>query len=424
MLIDGRGGPPISDGVIVIDGPRIVAVGTTGDMPVAPDAQVINLPGSTILPGLIDVHVHVTNDGGAASAHSVLGDVMTPFAVLALRGAANAKRSLDAGYTTLRDLNAFGYADVALRDMLASGRLEGSRLRVSGQGLCITGGHMDVLSLPIHVSAVGRIGIADTPEGFRQAVRAHVKMGVDQIKINCDVSSWRNPSTPWVQEMSYEEMKAACDEAHKYGKPVAAHTCGGPPIEDALRAGIDSVEHGHWLTDRAIELMVQCGAFYVPTLLVNTRNFIDRPPTKAAPTVPESEWSWIHASYEAKWESLAKARAAGVKIAAGSDAGFIVDHGENAEELVELVRGGLTPMEAIVAATKTAAELLHLNDQVGTLEPGKLADVIVVDGDPLQNIEVLCDPARVTHVFQSGRIAKAPTSPIGTLSESTSQLAR
>jgi imidazolonepropionase-like amidohydrolase len=204
--------------------------------------------------------------------------------------------------------------------------------------------------------------------------------------------------------MSFDEM-AACQEAHKFGRHVAAHTAGGPPLEDAVRAGVDTVEHGHWLTDRAIDLMLQRGAFYVPTLIVNTRIFAyDR----EALGVSEPMWRWLQLAYEAKWDSLQRAHAAGVKIAAGSDAGFLVDHGANAAELEELVKGGLSPMEAIQAATRTAAELLGLQPEIGVLASGKAADIIVVDGDPLADVTLLRARARIAYVLVKGRVVKRP----------------
>ncbi|MDI3341126.1 MAG: amidohydrolase family protein, partial [Sphaerobacter sp.] len=273
------------------------------------------------------------NDGGPAAKNTVLGGYPGTAGSLALKGYANGRRALNAGYTTLRDLHAPYTTSIDLRDAIESGRVVGPRLRVCGQGLCITGGHMDKTTLPDHVT--GRVGVCDTPEGFRQAVRYWVKMGADLIKLNTDVGSRSNPEAPYVQEMSFEEMAAACTEARKYGRHVAAHTAGGPPIEEAILAGVNTIEHGHWLTDRAIELMVEHGTYYVPTLIVNSRNFDYDRETLG---VSEEGWDWLRRAYDAKWDSLERARAAGVKIAAGSDAGFLVDHGENAYELVELVK--------------------------------------------------------------------------------------
>lgn len=403
-LIVGDGSAPLAGGVVVVDGERIVYAGPAGAAAWEPDARFVRAPSGTVMPGLIDVHVHITNDGGPGQSAAVVGAALEAPADLALRGYANARRSLLAGYTTLRNLHSPLYVDVALRDAIAGGRLAGPRLVVSGQGLCVTGGHMDKGVLPDHVAVGGRVGVCDSPDGFRQAVRQHAKRKVDLIKINADVGS-RDLRRPYRQEMTPEEMAAACTEAHRLGLPVAAHTAGGPPIEAALEVGVDTIEHGHWLTDRAIALMLERGAFYVPTLIVNSRNFAyDR----ATLGVSMEGWRWLEAAYEAKWGSLDRARRAGVKIAAGSDAGFLVDHGENACELEELVKGGMTAIEAIRAATATAAELLGRGDDLGTIAAGKLADLIVVDGDPTANVSVLQRAERITHVFKEGRLVKGP----------------
>lgn len=405
QMIVGDGSPPVQNVAVVIDDRRIGYAGPRDGAIWDPSAQVIQARGGTVLPGLIDVHVHLTNDGGPGKTAAVLGDAFEAAADLAMRGYANALVSLRAGYTTLRNLHSPLFADVAVRDAITSGRLIGPRLIVCGQGLCITGGHMDRGSLADHVTIAGRIGVCDTPDEFRRAVRQMAKRHVDFIKINSDVGSMVDPAAPYVPEMTFAEMAAVCTEAHRLGLHVAAHTAGGPPIEDALAAGVDTIEHGHWLTDRAIELMLSNDASYVPTLIVNSRNFAFDRETLG---VSERSWRWLQAAYEAKWDSLARAHRAGVTIAAGSDAGFLVNHGENACELEELVKGGLTPLEAIRAATGSAARLLGLSEEIGTLEAGKLADVIVVEGDPLADITLLQRQEGITHVLKDGRVVKAP----------------
>lgn len=398
-LIEGTGTEPVAGGVVVIDGERIAYAGPADGASWPPDAEIIDAPESTVLPGLIDAHVHITYDGGLGRG-AVLGTPLEEPTTLALRGYANALVSLRAGYTTLRDLNAPLYSDIALRDAIASGRLPGPRLFTCGQGLCITGGHMDKGSLPSHLTATGRVGVRDTPEGFRQAVRTHVRHRVDFIKVNSDVGS-RDPSVPYRREMTFEEIRAACDEAHHFGLRVGAHTTGGPPLEDAVRAGVDTVEHGHWLTDRAIELMLARGAYYVPTLIVNTENFTY---TREQLGATEAGWGWMRAAYDAKWDSLTRAKAAGVPVVTGSDAGFLVQHGDNAAELEQLVEGGFTPLEAIRAATSTAADLLDLGNRIGTLAEGFLADVLVIDGDPSSDIGTFRRDGAISHVFRDGRL--------------------
>ena len=405
QLVVGDGSPPVPIAAVVIEDDRITYAGPAANAPQDPSAHIIQAPGGTILPGLIDVHVHITNDGGPGKTAAVLGDAFEAAADLAMRGYANALASLRAGYTTLRNLHAPLFADVAVRDAIASGRLEGPRLVVCGQGLCVTGGHMDRGMLADHVAVSGRFGVCDSPDEFRRAVRQMAKRNVDFIKINSDVGSMLDPAAPYVPEMTFAEMEAACTEAHRLGLHVAAHTAGGPPIEDALAAGVDTIEHGHWLTDRAIEMMLERDASYVPTLIVNSRNFAY---SREELGVSQRSWRWLQAAFDAKWGSLERAHKAGVTIAAGSDAGFLVNHGENACELDELVKGGLTPNEAVRAATGSAAKLLDLQDEIGTLEVGKLADVVVVAGDPLADITVLQRLDCITHVFKDGRVVKAP----------------
>jgi imidazolonepropionase-like amidohydrolase len=408
QMVIGDSSSPVPNAAVVIDDNRIAYAGPAAGAPRDPSAQVIQARGGTVLPGLIDVHVHITNDGGPGKTAAVLGDAFEAAADLAMRGYANALVSLRAGYTTLRNLHAPLFADVAVRDAINSGRLEGPRLVVCGQGLCITGGHMDRGNLADHVAVSGRIGVCDTPDEFRRAVRQMAKRNVDFIKINSDVGSMLDPTALYVPEMSFSEMEAACTEAHRLGLRVAAHTAGGPPIEEALLAGVDTIEHGHWLTDRAIELLLERDASYVPTLIVNSRNFAYDRETLG---VSERSWRWLQAAYDAKWGSLERAHRAGVTIAAGSDAGFLVNHGENSCELEELVKGGLTPNEAIRAATGSAARLLGLQDEIGTLEASKMADVIVVSGDPLTDITVLQRLDSITHVVKDGRVVKAPKCP-------------
>jgi imidazolonepropionase-like amidohydrolase len=229
-------------------------------------------------------------------------------------------------------------------------------------------------------------------------VREQVKRGADFIKLNVCVSSVADPQRPYRQEMTDQEIEAACDEAHRLERSVAAHTSGGPAITTAVRLGLNTVEHGHWLDQETADLMAERGAYYVPTLLVNERNFEFGKEEMGA---SDASWRWLQLSREAKWESLAIARSAGVKIAVGTDAGFMLPHGEmNAREIELLVRGGLTPLEAITAATRTGAELLGL-DQAGVLKTGSRADLLLVRGDPSVDITFLQDPSRL-RVFKGG----------------------
>jgi imidazolonepropionase-like amidohydrolase len=296
--------------------------------------------------------------------------------------------------------------DVALRNAIDSGIVNGPRLRVSGQGLTITGGHMDSPMWAPEVSISGRTGVCDGPWGCRQAAREQIKRGVDLIKVNAAVSRYSTDYThtePFHQEMTYEEMAAICEEAHWAGMTVAAHAHGGEGITDGLRAGLDSIEHAPWLTDEQIDMMAENGVFYVPTLTVHT--FLKELGQETI-GMPDGAWNWLLRVCDDRWDTLERAKKAGVKIATGTDAGFFVEHGDNAFELEDLVRGGFSPMEAIQAATGLAAECMNMNQEIGTIEAGKYADLVVVDGDPLSDISILRDADRIVQVYKGGVTVK------------------
>ena len=398
-LIDGNGGPPLRDAALVIAGGRIASVGSRTDVVVPEGAEVIEAPGHTLMPGLVDVHVHLAYSGiPHKRAFRAEGTDMS-YPAMALRAAGYARDTLRAGFTAVRDLNAPGGVVIDLRDAIEAGHVPGPRIRACGLGLSASGGHMDQPGFGDHVSLNGMNAVCDGPDAFRKGVREQVKRGADLIKINVCVSSIKDPERPYRQEMTDEEIEAACDEAHRLERPVAAHTSGGPAIATAVRAGLNTVEHGHWIDEETAALMAERGTFYVPTLLVNERNFDF---TQEEMGASDASWRWLNLSREAKWESLVNAHRAGVKIAVGTDAGFMLPHGVmNAVEIELLVRGGLTPLEAITAATRTGAELLGL-DGAGTLQAGRLADLVLVCGDPSADITLLQDPSRL-RVFKDGK---------------------
>jgi imidazolonepropionase-like amidohydrolase len=318
---------------------------------------------------------------------------------LSLETYRNVLIDLSMGYTSLRSLSSPAYVDIAVRDIIESGILPGPRLRVSGQGLTATGGHMDKPWWSPDLSVPGRTGVCDGPWEARKAARTQLKWGADVLKINPCVGDYRNLSTPWRQEMTFDEISAICEEAHWAGKTVAAHTSGGQGITDSLRAGVDSLEHAHWLSDEQIEMMVKAGTFYVPTLIVNTRSIELGADEKG---ISADGWNWLKKVYDDKWETLRRAKDAGVRIAAGTDAGFVVPHGENALEILELVKGGFTVMEALVAATQTAADCLGIGDEVGSIQEGKRADFVLVQGNVLANPEILLDQLNIVAVYKDG----------------------
>ena len=249
------------------------------------------------------------------------------------------------------------------------------------------------------VEVNGRTAVGDGPWGCRAAARRQLKRGVDVIKINaCGGSLDLDALTH--QEMTYEEMAAVCEEARWAKLRVAAHTSGGSGITDAIRAGVNSIEHGQWLTDEQIQMMVEKKVFYIPTLITNTRGV---EMGKEETMSDDDGWAWLTKTEQDKWDSLARAKKAGVKIATGTDAGFWIYHGENSKEIEMLVRGGFTPMEALQAATRVGAECLGLEKQIGSLQTGKIADLVIVNGDPLEDVTLLQRAECIAAVYQAGK---------------------
>ena len=359
--------------------------------------MVVDASEATLMPGLIDVHVHLAYSGIPHKTAFRAEAANLSYTDLALRAAGYARHTLLAGYTSVRDMHAPGAINIALRDAIDAGHVIGPRVRACGLGLSVTGGHMDQPGWGQQVHLDDMTCPCDGPEGFVRGVREQVKRGADFIKINACVSSTRDPEHPYRQEMSDGELKAACDEAESWERDVGAHTSGGPGLTAAVRAGIRTVEHGHWLDREAVDLMAERGTFYVPTLLVNERNFDFSAEEMGASA---GSWRWLELARTAKWPSLALAHDAGVKVATGSDAGFMLPHGEmNAREIELLVEGGFSPLEALTAATATGAELLRLD--AGEIAAGRLADLVVVDGDPTIDVGILQDRHRL-RVFKGG----------------------
>lgn len=388
----------VRDATVLVDDDRIVAVGPRRDVHVPTGTDVIEAPGCTLMPGMVDAHVHLAYSGiPDKRAFRAEGADMS-YPRMALRAARHARRTLQAGFTSVRDLNAPGGTVIDLRDAIQAGEVAGPRIRACGLGLSPTGGHMDQPGFGDHVRLEGMTLPCDGADAFRAGVRKQVKRGADLIKLNVCVSSVRDPSRPYRQEMTDDEIRAACDEAHMLERPVTAHTSGGPAIATAVRLGLDCVEHGHWIDEETADLMAEHGATLVPTLLVNERNFEFG---REALGASKASWQWLELAREAKWESLRRVKEAGARIVVGTDAGFMLPHGElNAREIELLVHGGLSPREALIAATKAGADLLGLDD-VGTIEEGKIADMLLVKGDPLDDVTVLQDAARL-RVFQGG----------------------
>lgn len=382
-------GSVIEKGAIVVQGNSIAYVGTARRGVVAKEDTVFDLNGKTVLPGLIDCHVHLCLDGSPDPMTRLLAESIP---TVTLKMAQNARLTLEGGVTTVRDLGGRDYVDVAIRDGIASGLIPGPRVLCSGKAICMTGGHG---------WQFGRQ--ADGADGVREAVREQLRAGVDVVKLMATGGIMTKGVEPGSTQYTLEELMAGVEEAKKAGRRTATHAQGTEGIKNAIWAGIDSIEHGIFLDDEAVELMKERNVSLVPTL--NAPYQIVKAGTKKG--VPAFAVEKSKAVVAAHLESVRKARKAGVSIAMGTDAGTPFNlHGENGMELELLTRVGMTPMEAIMAATKVASEVLGLEKWVGTLEAGKRADLIVVDGDPLGDITLLQKKDRLAAIMKDGRFFK------------------
>lgn len=366
-LIDGTGKEPMANAVIVVDGERISAVGREGEI-AQPPGEVIDLTGKTVLPGLINAHDHLTWRRSYGSLAERAAN--QPAARLLIRGVGQALIALAEGNTTVRDLAAKEKTNIALKMAIEEGITLGPRIVTCGETICMTGGHGDSI-----------FGGVDGADAVRKAAREQLRAGADLVKVMASggfVS--QGIDQPTSLQLTVEEMRAAFDEAHKAGRKTTAHAHPPVAIKAAIEAGVDCIEHGGLLDDETAELMASKGVFLVPTLsasLVTAQHGLD---------MGRPQWlvDVCRESADSRMENYRRAVRAGVKLVTGVDS-----VGDVAGELELLMQGGLTSMEAIQAATRTAAECLDLSDVIGTIEVGKLADLIVVDGDPLADITVL-----------------------------------
>ncbi len=391
-VLDVTSGKMLSGQAIVIEGDRIVAVAPADKVKAEAGEMRIALPNATVLPGLIDAHTHLTSDpvfGYPSLANSIPRQ--------ALIGAKNARITLLAGFTTVRNVGAQGYSDIALRDAINAGDVPGPRMDASGPLMSITGGHCDNNLLPFEYHATYD-GVADGVENVQHKVREIIKYGADLIKICATGGVLSKGDNPQHAQFTLEEMKAIVADAHRLGRKVAAHAHGAEGIKWATEAGVDSIEHGSYIDDEGIALMKQHGTYLVPTEYL--MDWMEQ--NADAIHLPEMYRQKMRDVTAASRKNVAKAMAAGVKIAFGTDSS-VYPHGLNAHEFAVYVRMGMTPTEAIRTATVNAADLLGWSDRVGTLEPGKYADLIAVDGDPTQDVTTL---ERVKFVMKGGEVYK------------------
>ena len=392
-LLDVKTGKILDNQAILIEGDKVVSVGPAPGNQATSGAITINLPNATVLPGLIDAHTHLTGDPKNIG-YPGLGISVPRHA---LTGAKNARLTLQAGFTTVRNVGATGYSDVAVRDAINAGDIPGPRMLVSGPALSITGGHCDNNLLPYEYHATSD-GAADGIEAVQHKVREIIKYGADLIKICATGGVLSKGDDPQASQYTLEEMKAIVADAHRLGRKVAAHAHGAQGIRWASEAGVDSVEHASYIDDAAIAELKKNGTYLVPTLYLGDW-FMENAEKNR---VPDFLLVKAKAVIPAARKNVAHAFASGVKVAFGTDAA-VYPHGLNAHEFGVMVKLGLTPLQAIQAATVNDADLLGWSDKVGTIEAGKWADIIAVDGDPLKDVTTL---EHVKLVMKGGEVVK------------------
>jgi imidazolonepropionase-like amidohydrolase len=392
LLIDGLGGDPITGAIVLVDGKRIVRVGPAGSLEIPAGADITDAIGKTVMPGLFDTHVHIM-----ATTASMEEELFTPKAVTYYQAADNLKRTLRSGCTTVRDA---GGADAGIRQAIEMGLIDGSRLVVSGS-IGQTGGIMEFrFPSGAIIKDEHSWRVCDGVDEVRKTVRKVLSQQVDFIKIFTTGGVVSPQGSPFVPEWSPSELAVIVEEAQRASVGVMAHAEGCQGVKNALRAGVTSVEHGNVLDQEAIELFLQTGSFLVPTLHIS-KILADRRDTAG---LSESSKRREDRLVEESRGCFHQACQAGVRVALGTDA-FIADmHGSNSVELELMMKeGGLSAMEAIIAGTRNAAECCLLGDRLGTLEAGKLADILLVDGNPLDDITILQDTARIT-VYKEGQL--------------------
>ena len=390
-VLDVHTGKEAAGMTIVVVAERITAITPTSSTPAGAGDKEIDLGGMTVLPGLIDVHTHLTM---ATNFDPYFELSMTP-GKEAIIGVMNAKTTLEAGFTSVRNVGAGGFTDVALRDEINNGDVPGPHMQVSGPALGITGGHMDENLLPEQYHVVGE-GVADGVAAVQHMVRQNIKYGADLIKIGASGGVLSKGDDPQASQYTQEEMKAICDDAHRLGRKVAAHAHGAQAILWATNAGVDSIEHGSYIDEASIKAMKAHGTYLVPTSYLY-------------------DWYKEHGDlpvfYKQKMIDTAgvaranhkRAIAAGVKVALGTDAA-VYPHGLNAHELEVYVKEyGMSPLAAIQTGTVNAADLMGWTDRAGSLDVGKWADVIAVEGDPLKDVTLL---QHVGFVMKAGKVYK------------------
>ena len=397
-MFDSVNGTVVRDVVIFIEGDRITSVEPAATAKLD-GCEVIDLTGKFVTPGLIDCHMHIGMNGAGSSLgtkpYTSLGDAT-------MEGLTNVYSDLMAGFTSVRTCGDMGYSDVAIRNAINRGDFAGPRMMVAGSNLSSTGGHSDTHYNPYLHEVEVHSGVAgDGPTEMVKLVRTNIKHGVDFIKFMATGGVMSLGTTVGAQQMSYEEMKAICDTAKMYGMITATHAHGTSGIKDAIRAGVTSVEHGMMMDEEGIQLMKEHGTTLVPTIIAAERIIVKG---KEAGT---PDWAIEKAKqvYDRAHWGVTRCMEEGIPIAFGTDSGTPYNfHGKQAYEFELMVGWGMTPLQALTAATKTASELLRKQDEVGSIEAGKYADVVAFDGDPTEDIKAMTN---CTFVMKGGEVYKA-----------------
>jgi imidazolonepropionase-like amidohydrolase len=394
QVIDGVSAEPVNNAYVAVRGGKIIGVGPMQHAPRDDGLSVVNVEGRTVMPGLIDCHVHLVYGGFRNMEEAI----RCPVETAVINAALHARLILDAGYTAVREVGTIGNTSVAIRDAIQQRKIPGPKIVASGRAIGTTGGPADIL--PSHWESTGGRCVVDGIDGIRKAVRRQIKEGVDNIKLLASGVEVSPHCWTWMTTISEEELAAAVEEAHRWGRSVAVHAQSYDSVKFALRAGADTIEHGTRLDDEAIALFKKTGAILVPTLCtlysVLELGQTLRLSQKQQDEMAVNETLWV--------ESVRKAHKAGVPIAAGGDLGNRYPHGTNARELAFLTDIGMTTMEAIRSATAVGARAIRRADTFGALKPGLAADMLVVDGDPLADIKVLQDRSRLRMVLKDGEL--------------------
>lgn len=385
LYFDGSNSPQAGQAV-VISGNKVQEIIPVEQLPTEADSQVIDATGCTVLPGLIDCHVHITSSGVADSS----GDQFEPDTLLALRGAKNARTLLQSGFTTLRNMGSRNQIDIQVKRAIEMGYVAGPRLITSGMCITMTGGH-------------GWRGgrEVDGVDEARKAAREQLRAGIEVLKIMATGGVMTPGVEPGSAQLTTEEMRAAVEEAHKAGRKTATHAQGTTGIKNAISAGLDSIEHGIFLDDEAIEMMLERNVALVPTL-VAPHHIVEGGLASGIPAYAVEKANRVFASHK---KSFRKALQAGVTIAFGTDCGTPLNTpGSNALEFQLMVEAGMTPLQALTAATSTAAKVCD-RDNIGNLTAGKLADAIIVQGNVFQDVRLLQNQANISYVIKDGKMA-------------------